>query len=70
MGNTPRFKATLFNQFETEGGSPLMIVLTLNACVSTRLTFPSRIDDYWIDDLDFSGFADAGGNVGSWNSSH
>ena len=61
MGTTPRFKATLFQQFENN-----QIVLTLNACISTRLTFPTRIDDYVIADLDFSAFADAAGNVGSW----
>jgi hypothetical protein len=63
MGNTPRFKAVLFQQFENN-----QVVLVLNACVSQRLTFPTRIDDYVIEDLDFSSFADAGGNVGSWNS--
>jgi len=65
MGNTPRFKATLFQQFEDN-----QIVLVLNACVSNRLTFPTRIDDYVIEDLDFSAFADAAGNVGSWNSTN
>lgn len=65
MGNTPRFKATLFQQFEGN-----QVVLVLNACVSTRLTFPTRIDDYVIQDLDFSAFADASGNVGSWNSTN
>jgi len=63
MGNTPRFTATLFQQFENN-----QIVLTLNACVSTRLTFPTRLDDYVLQDLDFSAFADGGGNVGVWNS--
>ena len=63
MGNTPTFKATLFQQFENQ-----QIVLVLNACISSRLTLPTRIDDYLIADMDFSAFADAGGNVGSWNS--
>jgi hypothetical protein len=63
MGNTPTFKATLFQQFEGN-----QVVLVLNKCVSSRLTFPTRIDDYVIEDLDFSAFADAGGNIGTWNS--
>lgn len=63
MGQTPRFKCTLFQQYE--GYS---VVLVLNQCVSTRLTFPTRIDDYVIVDMDFEAYADAGGNVGSWNS--
>lgn len=62
MGTTPRFKATLFQQFENN-----QVVLVLNSCVSSRLSFPTRIDDYVIQDLDFSAFADSAGNVGSWN---
>jgi hypothetical protein len=65
MGTTPQFKATLFQQFEGN-----QIVLVLNKCVSSRLTFPTRIDDYLIQELDFSAFADAAGNVGSWNSTN
>jgi hypothetical protein len=65
MGNTPRFKATFFQEFENN-----QVVLVLNACVSNRLTFPTRIDDYVIEDLDFSAFADASGSVGSWNSTN
>ncbi len=65
MGVTPRFKATFMQQFEN-----LQVVLTLNKCVSSRLTFPTRIDDYVIEDLDFSAFDDGTGNVGSWNSSN
>jgi hypothetical protein len=62
MGNTPRFSVTLFQQFENQ-----QVVLVLNACVSTRLTFPTRIDDYVLQDLDFGAFADQGGNVGVWS---
>jgi len=62
MGTTPRFACTLFQQFENN-----QVVLVLNACISTRLSFPTRIDDYVIQDIDFSAFADSAGNVGSWN---
>lgn len=62
MGTTPRFKATLFQQYQNK-----QVVFILNACVSNRLSFPTRIDDYTIQDLDFSAFADASGNVGSIN---
>lgn len=65
MGNTPRFKITLFQQFENA-----QIVLTLNACVSTRLTFPTRLDDYVLQDLDFGAFADTAGNVGNWSTTN
>jgi len=61
MGNTPRFQATLFQPFEGN-----QVVLVLNQCVASRLTFPTRIDDYVIADLDFDAFADNAGNVFSW----
>lgn len=64
MGTTPQFKMVLFQPFEGN-----QVVLILNKCVSSRLTFPTRIDDYVIQDLDFSAFADAGGQVGQWNTS-
>ena len=62
MGNTPRFQATFEQVFEG-----FNVVLVLYACVSTRLTFPTRIDDYVIQDLDFSAFADASSRVFSWS---
>jgi len=67
MGTTPRFQATLFQQYPN---STSQIVLVLNSCVSTRLTLPTSIDDYVIQDLDFSAFANSAGNVGSWNSAN
>lgn len=65
MGTTPQFAATLFQQFEGNN-----VVLVLNKCVSSRLSFPTAIDDYVIQELDFSAFADSAGNVGSWNSTN
>jgi hypothetical protein len=62
MGTTPRFQVTLYQPFENT-----QIVLQLYSCVSNRLTFPTRIDDYVIQDLDFSAFANAAGNVGLWS---
>lgn len=62
MGTTPRFKATLMQQYEG-----YQVVLVLNACVSNRLSFPTRTDDYIISDLDFSAYADTSGNVGNWS---
>lgn len=62
MGETPRFQADLFMKFEGK-----QIVLVLFACVSTRLSFPTRIDDYTIQDLDFSAFSDASGRLAKWS---
>jgi hypothetical protein len=66
MGETPRFKTTLFQK---SPHSTQQIVLILNACVSNRLTFPTRIDDYTIQDLDFSAFADDSGVPYVWSAS-
>lgn len=64
MGTTPRFQITLFMQYPN---SNKQLVLVLYSCVSPRLSLPSRIDDYWIQDLDFNAFANEGGNVGVWS---
>lgn len=58
MGNTPRFQATLFQRYNNQD-----IVLTLYACVSSRFTFPTTLDDYTYQDLDFSAFADSAGRT-------
>ncbi len=65
MGNTPTFQATLMQQFENN-----QVVVGVYKCIWTRLTVPTRIDDYVIADLDFSAFAAANGTVFSWNSSN
>lgn len=62
MGTTPRFGMTLFQIFENN-----QMVLDLYAAVSSKLTYPTRIDDYVINELDFSAFANAGDAVGVWN---
>lgn len=69
MGVTPSFQATLFQQ-SPGANSALQIVLILYACVSNRLSFPTRIDDYVIQDLDFEAFANAAGNVFNWSTSN
>lgn len=60
MGTTPRFSVTLVDVFEG-----YQLELVLNQCISSRLTFPSRLDDYWYEELDFSSFANAANVVGS-----
>ncbi len=64
MGTTPRFQATLFQQSPHD---TKQIVLILYACVSSRLTFPTSIDDYVIQDLDFDAFEADSGQVFSWS---
>jgi hypothetical protein len=58
MGNTPRFRCDLAETFEDN-----TLILTLYACVGTKLTLPTKLDDYQISEFDFSAFANAGGQV-------
>lgn len=64
MGTTPTFSAT-FYQTRTTLGSKGQLTLLLNQCVSSRLTFPSRIDDYAIPDFDFQAFSTATNSIGT-----
>ena len=64
MGATPIFKAT-FYQAVSPGAAPAApLALRLNACTSSKLSLPTKVDDWTISELDFSAFADATGTVG------
>ncbi len=65
MGTTPRFQAVLSMNTRPVGTN--QTVLKLFACTSTRLTFPTSIDDYSISDLDFSAYAADNGQVFEWS---
>jgi hypothetical protein len=66
MGNTPTFQATFYQQYAGSNPAPIsQVVLVLNQCTSQRLTYPTRIDDYVIPEMDFSAFADGSGNIGT-----
>lgn len=58
MGNTPRF-STSFTQ--SYGGNAMTI--TMPNCVSQKLTIPTKIDDYVMEELDFQAFAGAGAPI-------
>lgn len=64
MGYTPTFKATFYT-LKTTQSVPAGLSLVLNACTATKLTLPTKIDDYEIQEFDFSAFADASGAIGS-----
>jgi hypothetical protein len=59
MGTTPIFKATFYTTYSGEG-----MALRLNACTATKLSMPTKIDDWTISELDFTAFADASGTIG------
>ncbi|HEX3884746.1 MAG TPA: hypothetical protein VHW66_18985 [Stellaceae bacterium] len=64
MGFTPTFKATFYTTKTTQG-TPAGLSLVLNACTATKLSLPTKIDDYEIQEFDFSAFADATGTIGT-----
>ena len=59
MGTTPIFKATFYTTYSGEG-----MALRLNACTATKLSMPTKIDDWTISEFDFTAFADASGTIG------
>lgn len=64
MGYTPTFKATFYT-LKTTQNVPAGLSLVLNACTASKLTLPTKIDDYEIQEFDFSAFADATGTIGT-----
>jgi hypothetical protein len=59
MGTTPTFKATFYTTYNGQGTA-----LRLNACTANKLSLPTKIDDWTINELDFMAFADASGTIG------
>jgi hypothetical protein len=64
IGFTPTFKATFYTTKTTQG-VPAGLALVLNACTATKLSLPTKTDDYEIQEFDFSAFADAAGTIGT-----
>jgi hypothetical protein len=60
MGSTPVFQVVFVEQY---GGKQL--TLQLNACVASKLSVPTKQDDWSISEIDFQAQADAAGNIGS-----
>jgi hypothetical protein len=68
MGYTPTFEASFYQQRNTQGSTG-QITLRLFECVSSHLTFPSRIDDYGIPDFDYMAFSNTGNQIGTLSTS-
>ncbi len=62
LGFTPTFKATFFNT-KTTGGVAAGLTLVMNQCTASKLSIPTRLDDYTIMEFDFSAFADSANNL-------
>ena len=62
MGTTPTFQAQLYTSFQ---GKPCNVKLF--NCVSTKLAFATKLEDFVIPELDFDIFANTAGNVLQWS---
>lgn len=68
MGYTPTFEGTFYQNRATQGAAG-QLTLRLNECVSSHLTFPSRIDDYGIPDFDWQAFSSGSNVIGTLSTS-
>lgn len=62
LGTTPTFRALFYTTFQGQA-----VTLKLNNCVSNKLSFQTKLEDFTIPEFDFSCFADAAGNVMTWS---
>jgi hypothetical protein len=62
IGTTPTFQAQLFQSFQ---GKPVNIKLF--NCVSAKLAYATKLEDFTVPELDFVIFANAAGNVFEWS---
>jgi hypothetical protein len=65
IANQPLGAAPVFQMNLTETYQGKSLNLQLNACVSNKLSLPTKIEDFVIPEMDFVAFADASGNVGT-----
>lgn len=63
MGVGPSFKVVLSDPFDGR-----QVTYIFNQCQASKLSFPTKQDDYTIDEMDFMVSADIAGNIGSINS--
>jgi hypothetical protein len=59
MGILPTFKATFYGVYQSKSTA-----LRLNACAASKLSLPTKLDDWTIQEMDFMAFADATGTIG------
>ncbi len=60
LGNAPTFSAVFEESFQGN-----MMTVTLNACMSSKLSLVTKLEDFTIPSFDFECFADASNNIGT-----
>lgn len=58
MGTTPKFQANFAQYIDT-----YTLFLTLYSCISNKLSLPTKIDDYVMQEFDFSAFTNKAGQT-------
>ena len=66
LGVQPTFQVALTTLYNGPSGQK-NATLTLNACISNKLSFATKIDDFAVPELDFEAFADGSGNLFTWS---
>ena len=61
MGYAPTFKADLYLPFQGKS-----LILTMNNCLASKLSFATKLDDFMVPEFDFEAFADASNNLGTY----
>jgi hypothetical protein len=59
LGAAPTFKVVLNNLYGSKD-----LTLTLNRCISSKLSLPTKLEDFIIPEFDFEAMADGSNNVG------
>lgn len=62
LGNAPTFSAVFTNTYNGQQQT-----LTLNQCLSNKLSFATKLEDWTIPEFDFEIFADASNTIGSFS---
>ena len=60
LGASPQFTAVFSETFNGKS-----MTVTLNACMSSKLSLATKLEDFTVPQFDFQAFADAGNNIGS-----
>jgi hypothetical protein len=61
MGYAPSFKCDLYMPYQGKS-----LICSLPNCIGSKLQLATKLDDFFIPEFDFEGFADSSGNVMTW----
>ena len=65
LGTGPAFQLNVKEQYTNNAGTVNTMFVKLNACRSSKLTFPFKNVDYTIQEFDFQAFADQSNTIGT-----